>query len=151
MEERNERDEDPGELDRKQQRDIRAFIDFLVRHPERRKQFIREVVNAGAPREAVERVMGDEDLFVPVVLGDMEKNAGDVMDLTATAGAVERLEESGGGNEDVVEENEVNLRVCEQGQGLRQPATVENPGGLGDAELRSHLRQATNQTAKPAK
>ena len=37
-------------------------------------------------------MLGDEDLFVPVVLGDMEKNAGDVMDLIATAGAVERPE-----------------------------------------------------------
>ena len=49
MEDRNERDGNPEELNRKQQRDVRAFIDFLVRHPERRKQFIREVVNAGAP------------------------------------------------------------------------------------------------------
>ena len=98
MEDRNERDGNPEELDRKQQRDIRAFIDFLVRHPERKKQFIREFVNAGAPKEAMERVLGDEDLFVSVVLGDREEDAGDVMDLTATAGAVERLDDSGGGN-----------------------------------------------------
>ena len=96
-------------------------------------------------------MLGDEDLFVPVVLGDVEKNAGEMMDLAVTAAAAERLDDAGGGNEDVVEENEVNLRVCEQGQRLRQTATMENPGGLGDAELRSHLRQATNQTAKPAK
>lgn len=78
MEGRNERDRDPDKLEAKHDKAIRAFIDFLVRHPERRKQFIRDVVNAGARGEVVEQVINDQDLFVTAVLGDHEETKGDL-------------------------------------------------------------------------
>lgn len=80
------RDGDPEESDTKQQRAIKAFFGFLNRHPDRRDHFIRSVVNAGAPKEAVERVLGDEDLFISVVLGNRETTKGDLMTTGITAG-----------------------------------------------------------------
>lgn len=59
MKNMTERDSNPDESVAKDEKDLRAFIDFLVRHPDRRKQFIGDFVNAGARREAVGRLLDD--------------------------------------------------------------------------------------------
>ena len=92
VEDRNERDRDPEESDAKQQRAIRAFFEFLNRHPDRRDHFIRSVVNAGTPKAAVERALDGQDLFAAAVMGDVERDAADVMDPLTTAAAANGLE-----------------------------------------------------------
>ena len=83
VEDRNERDGNPEESGARQERAIRAFFGFLNRHPGRRDQFIRSVLDAGTPRETVEQALDDEDLFVAAVLRGREEDAGDLMTATA--------------------------------------------------------------------
>lgn len=75
MEVRNEGERYLDESKAKEEKAIRAFFEFLNRHPDRMDQFIRSVIDARVPRKEVERALDNEDQFVAVVLGNREKDA----------------------------------------------------------------------------
>ena len=92
------RDRNTDELDAKLENAIRVFFNFLNRHPDRRSHFVRDVVEAGAPRVVVEQLLGDWPSFLGVVRGDVKQDAWDMLDLMTTAGAVVREEARDAGN-----------------------------------------------------
>ena len=86
------RDSATDEPDAKLEKAIRVFFNFLNRHPDRRSHFVRDVVEAGAPRVVVEQLLGDWPSFLGVVRGDVKQDAWDMLNLMTTAGAVVREE-----------------------------------------------------------
>lgn len=85
VEDRTGRDRTGRDRNNDESKAIRVFFEFLGRHPDRRGHFIRSVLEAGAPKEAVERALDDEDLFVAAVMGDRAEDVGEPM-AAATAG-----------------------------------------------------------------
>ena len=95
MEDRTGRDRTDDELNAKLEKGTRVFFDFLNRHPDRKEQFIADTVEAGAPKPVVEQLLGNWPRFLAVARGDVEEDAGDMLDLMATAGAAERMDYAG--------------------------------------------------------